>query len=70
MPGRLQPVALSTGCVLPVPFRIVPGPDIPIHRRTVTDRTQDGQQMLPRDLGRCVLPAEIEQDLGFRFLQA
>ena len=26
--------------------------------------------MLPRDLGRCVLPAEIEQDLGFRFLQA
>ena len=26
--------------------------------------------MLPGDLGRCVLPAEIEQDLGFRFLQA
>ena len=30
----------------------------------------DGQQMLPRDIGRRVrLSAEIEQDFGFRFLQ-
>ena len=56
---------------LPVPVRIVPGPDIPIHRRTFADRLQDSQQMLPRDIERRVrLPAEIEQDFGFRFLQA
>ena len=61
---------MSTECSLSVPFRIVPDPDIPIHGRTFADRPQDGQQMLPRDIGRRVrLLADVEQDLGFRLLQ-
>ena len=69
-PNRLQPVVMSTECSLSVPFRIVPDPDIPIHGRTFADRPQDGQQMLPRDIGRRVrLLADVEQDLGFRLLQ-
>ena len=50
--------------VLSVPLWIVPGPNIPIHRLIFADRLQDGQEMLPSDIGRRIrLPIGIEQDV-------
>ena len=46
---QINPIRRQDG---KLPIRIVPGPDIPIHRITFANCRQDGQQMLPRDTGR------------------